>query len=47
MIYLMKNTIRADLLGDTTNAMGRGLMEAKRIVQSEKGKFINTGDTDS
>lgn len=47
MIYLMKNTIRADLLGDTTNAMGRGLMEAKRIVQSEKGKFINSveGDT--
>ncbi len=47
MIYLMKNTIREDLLGQTTNAMGRGLMEAKRIVQSEKGKFINSveGDT--
>ena len=47
MIYLMKNTIRADLLDQTTNAMGRGLMEAKRIVQSEKGKFINSveGDT--
>ena len=47
MIYLMKNTIRADLLENTTNAMGRGLMEARRIVQSEKGKFINSveGDT--
>lgn len=47
MIYLMKNTIREDLLGKTTNAMGRGLMEAKRIIQSEKGKFINSveGDT--
>ena len=47
MIYLMKNTIRAELLEQTTNAMGRGLMEARRIVQSEKGKFINSveGDT--
>lgn len=42
MIYLMKNTIREDLLEKTTNAMGRGLMEAKRIVQSERGKFINS-----
>lgn len=42
MIYLMKNTIREDLLEKTTNAMGRGFMEAKRIVQSERGKFINS-----
>ncbi|MBB5263890.1 hypothetical protein HNP82_000995 [Catenibacillus scindens] len=42
MIYLMKNTIRADLINQTTNAMGHGLMEARRIVQSEKGKFINS-----
>lgn len=42
MIYLMKNTIREDILEKTTNAMGRGLMEAKRIVQSERGKFINS-----
>lgn len=42
IIYLMKNTIRENLLDQTTNAMGRGLMEAKRIVQSERGKFINS-----
>lgn len=47
MIYLMKNTIRTDLADETSAAMGEGLKEAKRIVQSEKGKFINSveGDT--
>ena len=46
MIYLMKNTIREDLLEQTTNAMGRGLMEVRRIIQSEKGKLINSVEGD-
>lgn len=46
MIYLMKNTIRSDLKESTTTAMGSGLKEVKRIIQAEKGKFINSVEGD-
>lgn len=47
MIYLMKNTIREDLVEQKTTAMGAGLTDAKRIVTAETGKFITNVDGDT
>lgn len=44
MVYMMKNTIREDMIGEVSGEMGDSLKQAKRIVQSEGGKFITTVD---
>ena len=44
MVYMMKNTIRQDLVGQVSGEMGESLKTAKKIVQSEGGKFITTVD---
>ena len=44
MVYMMKNTIKEELLGEVTGEMGPSLKEAKRIVQAEGGKFITAVD---
>ena len=44
MVYMMKNTIKEELLGEVTGEMGPSLKEAKHIVQAEGGKFITAVD---
>ncbi len=44
MIYMMKNTIREDLVGQVSGEMGEDLKMAKNIIRSEGGKFITAVD---
>lgn len=44
MVYMMKNTIKADLAGQVSGDMGESLLTAKKIIQAEGGKFITTVD---
>lgn len=40
MIYMMKNTIKDELLDTVTGEMGESLKSAKKIVSAEGGRFI-------
>lgn len=44
MIYMMKNTISEELLGQISTELGESLQKSKKIVKAEGGKFITTID---
>ena len=44
MVYMMKNTIREDLIDQVNPESGESLKLVKKIVQSEGGKFITAVD---
>ena len=46
MVYMMKNSIREDMKDQITTQLGAGLTEAKRIIQTEKGRLISSLDGD-
>jgi len=46
MMYMMKNTIKDEALGQDAAKMGEELSEAKRIIQAEGGKLVIAVDGD-
>jgi len=46
MMYMMKNTIKDEALGQDAAKMGKELSEAKRIIQAEGGKLVIAVDGD-